>query len=390
MNNLYVDIGWQSLIKKGEYICGDHVDIVNYDRSSAVIVLSDGLGSGVKANILSSLTSKIITTMLSQNIKIEDCVETVTATLPVCSVRGLAYSTFTILNFIDNEEVEIICYDNPNVILLRNGQNIELSSVMMDINGKKIHRSKVKLQENDIFIAMSDGAVHAGVGPALNFGWTRDNIVNFMKDISLSGYTAKTLTKILLDECFALYGGEPGDDTTVCTVRIAKREPMNLMIGPPSDRDDCQRMLSLFFSKEGKHILCGGTTSKIAAEFLNKPLVAKLDFLDPDVPPTAEIEGVDLVTEGVVTINKVLSYAKDYLKDNNTYSQWSYKKDGASRIARLLFEEATDINFYVGLAMNPAHQNPELPINFNIKMQLVKELSSCLEKMGKRVKLNYF
>ena len=116
----------------------------------------------------------------------------------------------------------------------------------------------------------------------------------------------------------------------------------------------------------------------------------KLDYLDPEVPPIAEIDGVDLVTEGVITINKVLSYAKDYLEDNESYTQWSYKKDGASQIARLLFEEATDINFYVGRAINPAHQNPSLPINFSIKMQLVSELSDCLRRMGKRIKVSYF
>lgn len=165
---------------------------------------------------------------------------------------------------------------------------------------------------------------------------------------------------------------------------------MNLLFGPPSNRDDCDRMMTLFFSKEGKHIICGGTTSSIAAKYLGKPLKPKLEFIDKDVPPIAELEGVDLVTEGVITINKVLSYARDYLKDNESYSQWGIKKDGASLICRLLFEEATDINFFVGRAINPAHQNPDLPINFNIKMQLVTELSDCLKKMGKRIKVSYF
>lgn len=165
---------------------------------------------------------------------------------------------------------------------------------------------------------------------------------------------------------------------------------MNLIIGPPSNRDDCSRMMSLFFGKEGKHIICGGTTSTIAAEYLHKPLLPNLDFVDPDIPPTAELQGADLVTEGVITINRVLEYAKNYLDDNRSYSQWSYKQDGASKIARLLFEEATDINFFVGRAVNPAHQNPELPINFNIKMQLVEELTDCLRKMGKKIKVSYF
>lgn len=162
------------------------------------------------------------------------------------------------------------------------------------------------------------------------------------------------------------------------------------MFGPPSNRDDCDRMMSLFFSKEGKHIVCGGTTSSIAAKYLGKQLRTTLNFESSDVPPISEIEGVDLVTEGVITMNKVLTYAKDYLEDNESYEQWSFKRDGASLMSRLLFEEATDINFFVGRAINPAHQNPDLPINFSIKMNLVKELSECLIKMGKRVKVSYF
>jgi hypothetical protein len=211
-----------------------------------------------------------------------------------------------------------------------------------------------------------------------------------MENLYHVGFTAKTLTTILLDECYSLYGGQPGDDTSVCTIRIRKREPMNLVIGPPSNRADCSKMMSLFFSKEGKHIVCGGTTSKIAADYLDKPLIPNLNYVDPEIPPTANIEGVDLVTEGVITINKVLAYAEDYLKDNESYRVWSYKKDGASQIARLLFEEATDINFYVGKAVNPAHQNPDLPIHFNIKMQLISELAECLKKMGKSIKVSYF
>ena len=194
----------------------------------------------------------------------------------------------------------------------------------------------------------------------------------------------------LIDECNKLYGGKPGDDATACVVRIRKRNPMNILFGPPSNRDDCNKMMALFFSKEGKHIVCGGTTSSIAAKYLGKELKPSLHFESTDVPPIAEIEGVDLVTEGVITVNKVLEYAKDFLSENKTYSHWEFSRDGASMIARLLFEEATDINFYVGRAINPAHQNPDLPINFNIKMNLVEELSECLRKMGKQIKVSYF
>ena len=390
MNDLCADIGFKSINHYGEQLCGDHIDIIETDENSTVIVLSDGLGSGVKASILSTLTSKIISTMLAAELPIEECVSTIAATLPVCSVRGVAYSTFTIIRLLNNETAEIIQYDNPQVILLRDGENFEYNKTEMNIGGKKILKSVISLKENDMFIAMSDGCPHAGIGISYNFGWKREDIIEFLEGLAPVGYTAKTLSTMLIDECEKLYGNMPGDDATACIVRLRKREPMNMLFGPPANRDDAERMMSLFFSKDGKHIICGGTTSSIAAKYLKKPLKASLNFQQSDIPPIAEIEGVDLVTEGVITVNRVLEYAKDYLGENKRYNEWSFQRDGASLISRLLFEEATDINFYVGRAINPAHQNPDLPINFSIKMNLVEELSKCLKKMGKRIKVSYF
>ena len=366
------------------------MEIVEQGENSFVMVLADGLGSGVKACILSTLTSKIISTMMANNLTIEDCVSTIASTLPVCEVRKVAYSTFTIIRVVNNEYAEIIQYDNPMVILLRDGKNYDYPTTTMEIGGKTIYKSKLDLHEDDVFLAMSDGAIYAGVGKYMNFGWQRDNIVTFMEGIYEKEYTAKTLATILLDECERLYGFEPGDDTTIGAIKIRARKQVNLMIGPPKDPADVNKMEALFFSKTGKHIVCGGTTSTLAAQYLGKPVIPVLDYLDPEVPPIAKIEGVDLVTEGVITMSKVLEYANDYLSDNALYYDWSNKSDGASQIARMLFEDATDINFFVGRAVNPAHQNPNLPINFNIKMRLVEEISECLKKMGKRIKVSYF
>ena len=378
MNSLCTDIGYVCLNKKGEQLCGDRVEIVEQGDNATVVVLADGLGSGVKANILSTLTAKIISTMMANDMTVEDCVSTIAATLPVCEVRKVAYSTFTIIRIAgSNLEAELIQFDNPHIIFLRDGKHVEYPEICEMIDGKAIYKTKLKLREGDAFIAMSDGAIHAGVGQSLNFGWQREQIVEFMETIYDPAFTAKTLSAMLVNECNRLYGGEPGDDTSACAVKIRRREPMNLMIGPPADPKDVNKMMALFFSKEGKHIVCGGTTSTPT-------------YIDPEIPPTAKIKGVDLVTEGVITMSRVLEYARDYLKDNERYTDWSYKKDGASSIARMLFEEATDINFYVGRAVNPAHQNPNLPIGFNIKMRLIEELSECLKNMGKKIKVSYF
>lgn len=392
MNDLCADIGYKSLIKYGEQLCGDMIEVIAPDENSTVVVLADGLGSGVKANILATLTSKIISTMMANSMSVEECVATVADTLPVCKVRGVAYSTFTILRIVNNREAEIIQYDNPQTILLREGNALEYPYTTTVIGGKNILKARLPIQDGDVFVLMSDGVIHAGVERTLNYGWQRENVVQYLEETYHPNMTAKGLNMMLIDECNRLYDSRPGDDTTVCTVKIRKRNPVNVLFGPPENPEDVGKMMSLFFSKEGCHIVCGGTTSQLVADFLGKTVEVDMSYMNSDIPPIAKIEGVDLVTEGVVTMSRVLEYAKACLDANDidTCPEWTYSEDGASKLSMVLFEEATDINFYVGRAINPAHQNPKLPINFNIKMRIVEELSQALTSMGKRIKVSYF
>jgi len=386
-NKLCSEIGYTSLNHHGEQLCGDHVDVVeSYD--STIIVLADGMGSGVKASILSTLTSKIISTMLAAGLSLENAVETIAATLPVCRERRAAFSTFTIIRLENNIRADIIQYENPNVIFLRGGENCELQLDEMNIGDKKIYRSEVMLEADDVLIAMSDGILYASDNGVYNEKWNRDGVIDYVAPLLYTGFTAKSLSSIILDETNRLYGGRPFDDATVCTVRIRRREPINIAVGPPKQRGDEKRMMSLFFAKEGKHIVCGGTTSRIAAEYLHENITTHAVSSDPDVPPISEINGVSLVTEGIITLDKTLQYAKRFVEDSSSFEDWCYKNDGASLLAKLLFEEATDINIFIGHAENPAHA--DLPISFDVKMSILDQLAECLEKMGKRVKkLNF-
>lgn len=258
------------------------------------------------------------------------------------------------------------------------------------IEGKKIYETKIPVELDDVFIMMSDGAIYAGVERVLNYGWQRENIIAYVEANYNYKQTAKIIASEIADECNRLYASEPGDDTTVAAVQIRKRKTCNLLFGPPEHPEDDNKVMALFFSKQGRHVVCGGTTSKITARYLGKEIVAAPDYSDPSIPPTASIEGVDLVTEGVITIARVLDYAKNYLEDNSLFEKWGKQKDGASEIARLLFKEATDINLFVGKAQNDAHQDANLNISFSIKLKIVDELRQCLEDMGKTVTVNYF
>lgn len=389
MRNVFLESGFVSMNKAGEELCGDRVEIINKDDFS-IVVLSDGLGSGVKANILSTLTSKIIATMMAGGMDIEECVTTIAETLPICSVRQIAYATFSILMVRKNGECYMAQYDNPKIILLREGKEFDYPCEEKIIGGKKILESRFRANIGDMYILMSDGAIHAGIGKLLNWGWLREDVVKYAELKFTPEMAAKTMAVTIGEACRELYLKEPGDDTTVAALKVRQRQVVNLMIGPPADKKDDAKVLELFFSKEGRHIVCGGTTSHLVSGYLGKPIETNINYEDPSIPPIARIEGVDLVTEGVITIGRVVEIARKYSSSTDFSLLWKHKDDGASQIARMLFEDATDINFFVGRAINPSHQNPNLPINFDIKLSLIEELARHLERSEKKVKVNFY
>ena len=389
MHELYTDTGCMTLTKFGEQLCGDYIEF-RLDDHVSICVLADGLGSGVKANILATLTSQILATMSVGGMSIEDCVDTIVRTLPQCSVRHVNYSTFTIVKIRDQKYVELTRFDNPHTVVLRNGKNYEFKYHSRMIEDKRIFFSSFEAQENDVIVVMSDGAIFAGLGGQYPFGWGRDKIIEYLEEHYRPDMTAKGVATLLARECNRLYGGKPGDDTSFAVMRVCAREAVNLMIGPPSAMNLDTEMVSQFFASEGMHIVCGGSTNRIAARYLGKEVHASLNYGDSDLPPIYSLEGVDLATEGVVTISKVLEYAQEYLDGTQLNPVWKLNSDGAACIAHALFEYATDVHFFVGCAINPAHQNPSLPIAFGAKFQLIDQLSKCLEKMGKKVTVRFF
>lgn len=392
MNSNYLcDVGYVSLTHDGEQLCGDNVQIIRIDESTCIMVLADGLGSGVKANILSILTSKMIATMMANNISLKECVKTIMETLPVCKERHVAYSTFTIVRVKENRKVDIYNYENPEPFLIRNGKAKMFPMEEIDIAGKKIQHSKFIALENDCIFAMSDGMLYASEKNELNYDWDIPQILDYVESYYDENSSAKANATILIDYVNNLYSQKPSDDVTCSVIKIRKRNHINILIGPSENKADDNKMLSLFFSKEGKHIVCGGSTSKMVASYLNEKIINIItDNDDSTIPPICKIKGVDLVTEGIITLNKVLEYAKNFNKNNEEYFTWFYQEDGASQIMRLLFEEASDIDFFVGCAVNPAYQRNDDAFSFKNKMLVIQEIVSILKENGKKVKVNYF
>lgn len=231
--------------------------------------------------------------------------------------------------------------------------------------------------------------MHAGVGKIFNLGWQYENVCDFAEQNYTLETTAKNMAYNLTGACKQLYVDKPGDDTTVAVARIRSCEYTNVIIGPPKDPAQASKMVDEFLSCPGKRAACGGTTSQIVADRLGEKLEPDTSYIDPRVPPTAKIKGIDLVTEGVLTINRVLEILNGYARPSADEDNLKLM-DGATRLAKLLIEDSTDIHFFVGTAVNPAHQNPEFPLNLAHKPELVKALAENLKKLGKRVEITYY
>ena len=389
-----VDVAYKSLNKYTEILCGDKVELLQTEDSN-IMILADGMGSGVKANILATLTSKILGTMFLNGATLEECVETIVETLPICKVRQVAYSTFSILQVFHSGAAYLVEFDNPSCIFIRNGKLVPIPQNIREVQGKKINEYRFRVQRGDALILMSDGTVHAGVGQLLNFGWLWEDIAKYaVKQYALT-ISAMRLAAAICQACDELYQYRPGDDTTVACMRIINAKPVHLMTGPAQDPSMDEEMVRSFMSGDDstKRIVCGGTSATIVSRILKKRLDVSMDYVDPDIPPIAYMDGIELVTEGVLTLNRVVQLLRRYVK-NETVSEDFFleldKPNGASMVAKMLIEDCTELHLYVGKAINSAYQNPGLPFDLGIRQNLVEQLKTVVEEMGKQVTVTYY
>ena len=386
IGEISIDFGKVSLNKKKEKICGDYYTIIT-EPESAVLVLSDGLGSGVKANILATLTAKMLSIMIAGKVAIRTAVKAVADTLPVCSVRNLAYATFTVMVAQENE-ICLLQYDNPDAILLRNGKSIDYCRDIQMFGEKEIHQSYFQFQEGDLLILMSDGVTNAGMGKTTYGGWGREEVVKFCEQRWREEISAQEMASAIGNAGLDLNLDETDDDLTVLVMKGMKKKVVNIMVGPPADREDDRSYFETFFQKEGMHVVCGGTTAKLVADYLHTKVINIPDSGSEDVPAMSEIKGIDLVTEGLLTLQKLMEYYEDFSEDRLYFNRLIKKKDGAAELFRILFTEATEINFFFGNALNENYT--ALHIDREKKKKLALELIDNLEAEGKKVKICFW
>ncbi len=390
--NIRVEMAYKSLNKMNEELCGDKVEMLQTGHSH-ILILADGMGSGVKANILATLTSRILGTMFLNGASLEDCVRTVAKTLPVCQERQIAYATFSILQVFDNGKAYLVEYDNPSCIFIRDGELMPIPQNLREIEGKKINEYRFQVKEGDTFVLMSDGTIYAGPGDLFNLDWTWESMSNYTLKAARTAHSAPRLAALLSQCCSELYEDRPGDDTTIAVMQISKKKKVKLMTGPPKSPEDDEKAVRQLMEGDAFRIVSGGTSSEITARFLGKQITSVPGSLDPDIPPIAHIEGIDLTTEGVITLSRTLELLEKYASDEDldeSFYQRLDENNGGSMIARVLIEDCTDLEIILGTAVNAAHLNPNLAFQLHARNQLAEHLKEVMEKLDKSVTITYY
>jgi len=387
---LYFECCHRQLNKWGEELCGDNVQIAR-TPAGLVAVVADGLGSGVQASILSTLTAKIAASMLADGADTEEVISTIALTLPVCRRRELAYSTINIVRLSPQGDCYVAEFDCPETMVFRGPKLQDISRVERRIGTKLIKESFFRLVAGDTIFLLSDGVIHAGVGGSLNMGWQHANIATFITKSMQQISSLRSIVNALYHTCSHLYAGKPGDDTTILGIRAREPEPVYVLTGPPIDPARDKEIVRRFIAATGRKVVCGGTTAQLVAREFGVTLVTSLKSMDDSIPPTTDMRGVDLVTEGMLTLSAALAIIRTFAAslDDIEDSALLKRKDGASRLAEMLLVRATHVHFMVGGAVNMAHLD-HATSQVSARKRLILDLIHYLHQAGKEVTVEYF
>ncbi len=393
-NDVFVEMECFQLCHDGEIVCGDDFLFERIEQENRhLAVLSDGLGSGIKANLLACMTTTMALEFVRSNMDVLLSAETIMDTLPVCEVRRISYATFSIFDLQIGGKSRIIEMDNPPFIHLRNGKDLKVSRQSMVSDrwpDRRVQLAEIYAITGDRLIAFSDGVAQAGLGqPGCKFGWRREGALEFIqaevaKDPAISArelsqrvvYAARNHNKD--NRCI--------DDISCMVIYLRKPRRLRLLTGPPFRPESDAAYAELVRNFDGKIILSGGTTANIVSRELKRPIDVdmKLVMKAGNLPPPARMEGVDLVSEGILTLTDVVQRLE-------ADPPLSTPEPLVSKQMIELFRESDEIEFIVGTKVNEAHQDPSLPMDLEIRRNIVRRLKTVLEnKYRKRVLMRYF
>jgi len=388
----YIEVACDQRNFGNERICGDvFISRKVKEENRTIVVLSDGMGHGVKANVLATLTATLAVNFTMEHKAVDKIADIIMNTLPVCSERHMSYSTFTIVDIEHEGLVSILEFDNPQTIILRDSKAYDpgWNCLVLESEknaGKEITTCQFEPRKGDRLIFSSDGIAQSGLGTdKYPLGWGRDNMLEYsMKLVQNSPkISAAKLASKMVNMAYRNDGFISRDDTSCASIYFRKPRKLLLVTGPPYEEENDKKLGEAVRAFKGKKIVCGATTADIISRELGVEIEDSLVFDDPDLPPVSHMEGMDLVTEGILTITKVTRILKD------SSPSYTLGKGPADRIVKLL-QQSDEIRFIIGTRVNVAHQDPNLPIDLEIRRTVVKRMARILEeKFLKEVTITY-
>lgn len=386
MKDIFIDIDFSQIYKYGQKIGGDVFLLKrNPERSQIVAVLSDGLGSGVKANVLASLTANMAKKLSFSPMDLRRSANIIMDTLPVCKERKISYSTFSIADIrykASNSKIKInfLEYDNPHALFFREWENIDWKGDVTILNRKKAFKKEevihnvFNLKVGDRIIMISDGVTQAGMGVSKSLGWRLSGVTEFVseelrKNPSIS---STALTKRIVNKALSIDGLASKDDITCCCIYVRNPRRTLIVTGPPFLKESDTVLCEKIEAFEGKKIISGGTTGLIVSRILNKKVKVDLSSWSKDVPPASIMEGIDLVTEGMLTLSKVVSNLEKKVPTIRL------PNDVVKKYIELMLD-SDQVHFIVGTKINEAHQDPSIPVDIGIRRTLIERLRRALE-----------
>jgi hypothetical protein len=375
----FIDVDFCRQAKAGQVVAGDvFLSRKIKEEGRIITVLSDGLGSGVKAGVLANLTATMALRYTSAFVDVRQSAKTIMDTLPVCEKRKISYSTFTIVDLDEDGKTRVIEHGNPPLVLLR-GQSlvpIERASLTLETwKDRVIYYSEFDTQLGDRIVFFSDGVSQSGLGRAgLPLGWGQDRVTNFLQQqISAENeISSRELSRKLVAEALTNDGRAAKDDITCGAIYYRRPRRLLVITGPPFSKERDGELAELVRTFDGRKAICGGTTAGIVSRLLGRPVTMDLKNLDPDIPPPAVMAGVDLVTEGTVTLARV----SEILERGNPGEP--ARKNPATDLVSLMLQSDI-VEFVVGTRINEAHQDPNIPVELDLRRNIIRKIASLLE-----------
>lgn len=388
--SFFVDVDSYQRKKFGQNTFGDYIKSCRYtDEERLLAVLSDGLGSGIKANILATMTATMLLKFLEEGKDILKASEVIMNSLPVCQVRKISYATFSAFDCSDEGNIRIVEEGNPDFVHIRNGKVFEHEPEVVaskKFTNRHLHLYNFKLKPEDRLIFCSDGVTQSGMGTSeYHLGWRRENLIKFVEaEINYDPLISSSmLAKKIVEEAIRKEPEKkPKDDVSALILYFRKPRKLLIFTGPPYRQDRDNEYAKIFDEFEGKKAIVGGTTANIIARELNREIVTE-KYNKGMLPACSKMEGVDLITEGILTLTKVIEYL------NQGYEKYNWPDDAAGRLIELLLDSDV-IEFMIGSKLNQAHYDPDLPLELEIRKNVVRQLEIILTKRYiKKVNLRF-